>query len=60
MFRTEPAILISFGGAVVGLLIAVGLLSSDLADPINLVVVEFIALLVASGVIIRSKVSPVA
>lgn len=57
--RTEPAILISFGAAVVGLLIALGVLSSDLADPINLVIAEFIALLVASGVIIRSKVTPV-
>jgi high-affinity Fe2+/Pb2+ permease len=57
-FRTEPAVLISFVSALVGLLIAVGLLSSDLRDPINLVVVEFVSLLVVSGLIIRSQVTP--
>lgn len=59
MFRTEPALVVSFCAAVVGLLIAVGVLNSGLEDPINLVIAELVGLLVASGVIIRSQVSPV-
>jgi high-affinity Fe2+/Pb2+ permease len=57
--KTEPAIIVSLGAAIIGLLIAVGLLSSDLEQPINLVIAQFIALLVASGVIIRNNVTPV-
>lgn len=58
MLRTEPALVISFASAVIGLLIAVGALSGTLEQPINLVIAELIGLLVASGVIIRSQVTP--
>lgn len=58
-FRTEPAVLISFLSAVVAALVAAGILSVGGADAINLVIAEFVALMVASGVIIRSQVTPV-
>jgi enamine deaminase RidA (YjgF/YER057c/UK114 family) len=50
---------VSFVSALIGLLIAVGVINADLRDPINLVVAEFVALLVASGIIIRANVTPV-
>lgn len=59
MIRTEPAVLISFAAAVIALLVAVGLLNSGIEDAVNLVVAEFVALMVASGFIIRSQVTPV-
>lgn len=59
MIRTEPAVLISFAAAVIALLVAVGLLNSGIEDAVNLVVAEFVALMVASGFIIRGQVTPV-
>lgn len=59
MIRTEPAVLISFAAAVIALLVAVGLLNSGIEDAVNLVIVEFVGLMVASGFIIRGQVTPV-
>jgi hypothetical protein len=57
--RTEPAILVTFFAALIGLLVALGIVAPNVADPLNLVVAEFVALLVASGLIIRANVTPV-
>jgi high-affinity Fe2+/Pb2+ permease len=57
--RTEPAILVTFLSALIGLLVTLGIIAPNVADPLNLVVAEFVALLVASGLIIRANVTPV-
>jgi hypothetical protein len=58
-WKTNPAIVVSFAAALIGLLVTVGIIAPNVADPLNVVVAEFVALLVASGVIIRSQVTPV-
>jgi hypothetical protein len=57
--RTEPAILVTFLAALIGLLVTLGIIAPNVADPLNLVVAQFVALLVASGLIIRANVTPV-
>lgn len=59
MFRTEPAIIVSLVMAVLGLLVAFGItVTAPQQEAIALVLTEFFALMVASGIIIRSQVSP--
>jgi hypothetical protein len=58
-WHTNPALVVSFLAALIGLLVTVGLIAPNVQDPLNVVVAEFVALLVASGFIIRSQVTPV-
>jgi hypothetical protein len=58
-FKTEPALIVSLVMAVIGLLVAFGVvITMEQQDAIKIVLTEFFALMVASGVIIRSHVTP--
>lgn len=58
-WKTEPALIISFIMAVIGLIVAFGInVSIEQQDAIKATVTALLALLVASGVIIRSQVTP--
>jgi hypothetical protein len=58
-FKTEPALIVSVVMAVIGTLVAFGVsVTMEQQDAIKILMTEFFALMVASGIIIRSHVTP--